>query len=259
MSNEQLASHTPYFRLYKIMPFETALDCLRHWALKASLPHNSANPMENLPCFETEEERIDSFDANSEAEYALMSFTKNETSPTLWGLYGDEGRGICFQFDFPRDKNAPDNDDDGYKCYVTLPPDVHSDKEAIMQLRRMKYDDNGERFRLSNPAPEGLDKKIAIMLHKSNVWAFEKEYRFVVKMEHADLFAENKFYYRPPMPYLRRVILGPKCPFSPAYAKARFKNDSPSAGKFSYFGLENIDFKRATYDDKTFRINIPNA
>lgn len=213
--------------------------------------------MENLPSFEKAEDRIDIFDANSEAEYALMSFTRNETSPTLWGLYGDEGRGVCLLFDFPRSHKAPEKEGEGYESYVTLPPETPPDKRAIMHLRSMYYDANGERFSESKHGRPDLPKEIAIMLHKSNVWSFEKEYRFIVKMEHADLFAENKFYYRPPMPYLRRVILGPKCPFSPAYAKARFKNDSSSAEKFSFFGLDNIDFVRASYHSEDFRILIP--
>lgn len=193
-------------------------NCLKYGALKASLPKNSTNPMENLRQFTKDSSSDVEQQQRLRSPYVLMSFTTNEHSPTLWGLYADEGRGVCLQFDFPRAPQPAElkSQTRGYHCYSTFHDDAA--KEGDFELRYMYYNLSPHRFREA-PKNSELEEDMAIMFHKSRMWSFEKEYRIIKKIEDASAFYDDLFYFVTPMKYLKRIILGPKFPYSPAYVK----------------------------------------
>lgn len=189
-----------------MMPFERFEKCLKERGLKASLPYSSANPMENLPQCKNDADIATKILNAKNHDSVLISFTAKAESPTLWGLYGGAGAGVCLEFQFPA---VPDDEESEWKgqkvAEITEKKGTSLCKYA---LHKMSYSPDSSRME----ATGGAGQMRNLMLYKANEWSFEQEYRFIVPMKWASSCRDGDLYYREPLRYLTAVYLGPHSP-----------------------------------------------
>lgn len=239
--------------VYKIMPFDTFVKCLEQKGLKASLPYSSANPMENLPWCEDETDLARQIQKAKDHNCVLMSFTENVASPTLWGLYGDGGAGVCLEFCFPAVKDATPDEWCGQE--VATFEDSGCSNHGIYTLNKMEY---GKDFMRKKCDVIDESTRKSLMLYKSKEWKFEKEYRFVVPMSWASSCRDGVLYFAEPLRYLNSVYLGPLSPHSPSYLSSliglKLFNDDE---KYSLVdGRTSVPVERAYFDETRFIIHL---
>lgn len=242
------------FTVFKLMPFEVFVKCLKEKGLKASLPYNSTNPMENIPQCENDGDLAKQIQKAKDHECALMSFTTNVESPTMWGLYGDGGKGVCLEFQFPQ-VEVPNEKWEGQK--VAEFKSGKEDGEKLYELHKMNYSNDGSRMLWK----EGKSGTRDLMLYKANTWDFEEEFRIVVPMRWASTCCDGMLFFREPLKYLKAVYLGPRAIHSIHYLSTLIQlnlfNDNE---KFQLLFVKNAEeFKsdRSFYDENEFTIHVP--
>lgn len=252
MRSKNVKREQDYIKVYKMMSYDAFVKCLQEKGLKSSLPYSSANPMENLPRCENEPDLASRIQKAKDYDSVLMSFTANHKSPTLWGLYGDAGAGVCLEFWFPKVVDENSIRWEGQEvARIQREGKRHTD---YLKLSKMYYSEDELR-------KEWKDKKTSmkeLMLYKSKEWSFEKEYRMVVPMNWASSCRDGILYFREPFRYLKTVYLGPLSPHSPSYLSSIIRLHL--FAKNDVFKLNNnvrkIPVKRAQFDEMRFRIHL---
>lgn len=226
-------------RMYRLMPFADFEKTLANWGIRASVPYQNINPYENMPLFSTVSEMYASLPERRSSSLCSFSCIPECTSPVMWGIYAERGRGICLQFDFPG--NSSEESD----IVTTFGEAV--DGEGKFELKEVNYTE--EEYRSRKDSDESL------LLNKPPCWKYEKEHRFIKKIEEASDYVDGRFYFRTPMQYLTGIILGPKCPHSPSAVKKMFEL---ARNKRSEANLKNqqVNVSQSVLDDTKFLINV---
>lgn len=217
--------------LYKYMT-ETALVCfLSNGCLKLSFGYDSNDPFELLPA----EEKPDSKEF---VHTGFVSFTKNDNSPEMWGIYADKYRGARLEFQFPYCKNTGHEYDGNYAHFLGIKSRIE-DGNQIEFIRRWSspqvghydhYGDAGDiiyKCRYSTERPPSMTRNLSAASHddyknwirkrittKHISWEHEDEYRLVYLCSCCDKILPNgnSFIYllNELTPFLKSITLGPR-------------------------------------------------
>jgi hypothetical protein len=156
----------------------------------------------------------------------ILCFCDTFKEPVLWSHYADKHRGVAFEVS------------------------VESDPAHVIKMRyspeRPVLDANicnklqhneAELFKYLTPLINGL------MAQKSPGWAYEQEYRVSFELNTLDI-GGGLYFTRIPDNFLKRVILGWKCPLEEQYIYKALKAN----------GLTSSEVVRAKLCDHTYMI-----
>ena len=125
----------------------------------------------------------------------ILCFSDTVSDPVLWSHYTDKHRGVAFEVSYMLDPE---------------------------RLVKMDYTNERPVFdanRLNDPAGiESYAKPLLdrLLRQKSIGWAYEREYRVFLDLKECDI-AGGHYFKRIPDNFLKRVILGYKCPLEELY------------------------------------------
>ena len=120
----------------------------------------------------------------------FISLSDNWKSPLMWGHYARNHTGVCLGIEIPDERVVPMNyQPERLEVLLTMSPlEAAVDEELIKQVVTTKFQD----------------------------WAYEREWRYMTKLEHPD--EDNGFHYIEFSPQfeLREIIAGARCERSSA-------------------------------------------
>ena len=234
--------------IYRFMPATGAIKTILDKSLKVSRISRLNDPYDSVPgIIEIPEDLKDpdregispeEFIRNmTDKNFGIVSFTKTATDPVLWAHYADNHRGLCLAFDtsvFPNDAFVDIN---------------YSDDRPCIRFARMQ--DKGYLQELGRD----LDKALTT---KSKSWAYEKEVRLILStIEVEEPLPE---FYGIPKGFLKEVILGVDCEYSPSnirslliasnFQDVKIKIAMRQGDKFKVRLMDYIRFDMDEYIDK---------
>jgi hypothetical protein len=191
-------------RLYRYLNAEAALKTIESRSFRVGRIHELNDPFEwrmgitgIIPEGEMfAQSLLDGFIAEISHGMGIVSFSDTLEDAVLWSHYADKHRGVAFEVD-----------------HVIKPDELF---KIVYTNERPVFDAN----RLHDQ-PEALDDYlrplvIKLIKQKSPGWSYEREYRVFIDLPSCNISCGH--YFRPiPDNYLKRVILGFKCPLEPAY------------------------------------------
>lgn len=183
------AALTSGMRLY----YMTTLDTLERFILpelriRLSTFDQVNDPFELLGVRQTDKEGRRHFSAlyyHWVKTLGFVSFSDNWKSPVMWGHYARNHTGVCLGIEIPDERVLPMNyQRERLELLLKMTPlEAAIDGEIIKQVVTTKFDD----------------------------WAYEREWRYIAKLEHRD--DVTGFYYVEFSPdfELREIIAGARC------------------------------------------------
>lgn len=119
--------------------------------------------------------------------HGMICFSSDWQEPLLWGHYADRNRGIALGFEVTSER------------YAAIP---------------VKYPPKRERDPFGDKEVIGKDEYISALGYTKHAnWAYEKEYRFFIKLDECVNIEGNYFLHFGTDLLLRSVILGPEHPY----------------------------------------------
>ena len=201
-------------RVYHLLAKHWAICDLQRKRLKVARFDELNDPFEllgaELPDRE-ERQRFDQWKTRTVATFGLLCFSRRWRNPVLWSHYADKHRGMCLGFDVP----------DEYLQKVRYLP------------RRWKLSDY-----LSHTQQAG-----SLFTTKFKNWAYEKEYRRIVRLDDAESEGPNRYWPFGDDLKLREVIVGPRCNADRAQLRRIL---GPS--------VDEVEFKKARLAFRTFTV-----
>lgn len=214
-------------RLYHYTKAETLGYILQGHRLKLTHVGYANDPIEFLPDFTSLERITNPIDSLKDLDTErwrqeikddpalMLCLSQTITSPSMWGLYADNHKGVCLAFDIPiyllTDKNHKivDKALDGNDRKIIKV--IYKDERSSFKQPSETYSEN-DSFQ---------DTLLSAMQHKGTTWREEKEIRLIVAgslhtpEKHTDVIIENDaYYYKGIMGYLSGIILGVFCPLT---------------------------------------------
>ena len=190
-------------RLYRYMGAKAALDTIERRAFRIGRIRELNDPFEwrlGITGIITEGQPLtrsllDSFINEISERIGVLSFSDTSEDAVLWSHYADRHQGVAFEVDH------------------------RIDPEHLFKMEYTNERPLVDANRLHDSA--GLEDYlrpliVQLMKQKSPGWSYEREYRVFLGLESCDT-SEGHYFRRVPDNYLKRVILGFKCPLEPAY------------------------------------------
>ena len=170
--------------LYHFSKADHLLDNLKKKRLKVSLIDNLNDPFEIYGVYRKSKDfaaRLDEFRTDFINKYGVICMSENDWNPVMWGHYADKNRGVCYRFE------------------------VGSSK-----IWKVKYSKELKRDKKLKKL--GEEKVLRSLIStKSSEWRYEREFRFVSRLD--DCVKENNLYFEGFSSdlQLREVRLGKEC------------------------------------------------
>ena len=218
--------------LYKYVSYKAFESIMEKWALKASFPFESNDPLEYVAQYT--DSKIDGHINNHSPQDEpppFISFSRKMSDVTMWGQYADFARGVCLVFKFPLSEDSreywADENADSIPTYIH-----HSTKADTRNIRLEGVRYSNDRFTLGdiikehsgvNPDFMALCWKIFAEPIKASSWQYEDEVRIMEKCENASSESNGMLLYSWPMNYLYGVIVGSNTPFPTEYIKHKIR------------------------------------
>jgi hypothetical protein len=191
-------------RLYRYLNADAALKTIESRSFRVGRIHELNDPFEwrmGITGIIPEgqmfaQSLLDGFIAEISHSMGILSFSDTLEDAVLWSHYADKHRGVAFEVDHVI------NPDKLFKM-------VYTNERPVFDANRL------------HDQPEALDgylKPLVIKLikQKSPGWTYEREYRVFIDLPSCEI--SRGHYFRPiPDDYLKRVILGFKCPLETSY------------------------------------------
>lgn len=236
--------------LYKYVSYKAFESIMEKWALKATFPFESNDPLEYV-AQHTEHKMGRYMDIHSPQDEPppFFSFSRKMSDVTMWGQYADFARGVCLVFKFPLSKESREYWAD--ENAERIPTYVHhstNDDTRDIRLEGVRY--SNERFTPGNLNKEQPDYETLIMALnwkifsqpiKAESWQYEDEVRIMEKCEHASSESNGMLLYSWPLNYLYGVIVGSNTPFPTEYIKQKIRICYNNTGKNHYFWKNSFD------------------
>ena len=236
--------------LYKYVSYKAFESIMEKWALKASFPFESNDPLEYVAQYT--DSKIDGYINNhtpQDEPPPFISFSRKMSDVTMWGQYADFARGVCLVFKFPLSEYSREYwaDENAYSILTYIHHSTNDDTRDI-RLEGVRY--SNERFTpgdLNKEQPDyetlimALNWKIFSQPIKAESWQYEDEVRIMEKCEHASSESNGMLLYGWPMNYLYGVIVGSNTPFSTEYIKHKIRICYNNTEKNHYFWKNSFD------------------
>lgn len=236
--------------LYKYVSYKAFESIMEKWALKATFPFESNDPLEYVAQYT--DSKIDGYINNhtpQDEPPPFISFSRKMSDVTMWGQYADFARGVCLVFKFPLSEYSREYwaDENAYSILTYIHHSTNDDTRDI-RLEGVRY--SNERFTpgdLNKEQPDyetlimALNWKIFSQPIKAESWQYEDEVRIMEKCEHASSESNGMLLYGWPMNYLYGVIVGSNTPFSTEYIKHKIRICYNNTEKNHYFWKNSFD------------------
>jgi hypothetical protein len=203
--------------LYKLLPAEFALKVLEEKRLKVSMIGELNDVYDCAPIspkrkshpgWRREQNEINDLVASLAQVFGLICFSKDISSPLLWGHYAASGTGLALGFDpaffSPRD--------------VPIEVSYLPDRPTIARPSTGKW-------------PPDVDGDLFYKLFgvKAQEWQYEKEFRYVLTLASCDL-SGGKYFSPFHLRALREVIIGYRSSVKPTYVQHFLERDYKGIG-----------------------------
>ncbi len=245
--------------LYKYLSYDAFIKTIETWSLKASLPYEVNDPLENVVQSNKYIPQEFLNDSTVGRITPFFSFSRNVSTSAMWGLYAENGHGVCLVFSFPIARNSIDwfiGDIPG-----KLNPIICDHRKAvpvIYQKERLKLSFNAKKKIMYNPfmCNNWINNNIAI---KGESWEYESEVRIFSHANEASSEYNGILSYEWPMHYFVGIVVGPRCKHDRLYIQRKIelcqkyhaeKNNDPSL-------LRTIIVTQARSHDKRFEYEAP--
>lgn len=217
---------------YIFMSYENMLKVLYQKDLRIVIPEDCNDPSEYLPK-EHSKEDVTKIQNLLQRDIGFLSFSSDFRKPAMWGLYSDSHKGCCIEFEFPVKSRSTDRKNG--LPYIEL--DLQSNKNCFpsfsdipmqkplndkCQYVMWPVDYKQERAEYTKDI-HGItwnEKKISSyhisewLVRKDPSWQFEEEMRIFVTYANPEITRENMFFIKGFNRYIKRILLGVKCPYS---------------------------------------------
>lgn len=190
--------------LYRFLPVEGALRTLSSWQLRVGRiselndPHEWRIGFKNIPAGQEEAVRkiADGILKEHDRMFGIFCFSATLSDPVLWSHYADKHRGVCFEVE-----------------HLVLPG----------VLRKVRYTNSrpcldARKFIDPNYLNESRPTIEKVSATKSCGWEYEREWRVSIDLSECE-FRNGHYFKTIPDDFLKRVILGEKCPLEVAEVK----------------------------------------
>ena len=252
--------------LYKYVSYIAFESIMEKWALKASFPFESNDPLEYV-AQHTEHKmgRYMNIHSPQDEPPPFFSFSRKMSDVTMWGQYADYARGVCLVFKFPLSENSreywSDENADALSPHISCMM-TNSTEKCDTTLAGVKYSE--DRFSpsdLNTEKPE-FDTLMMTLLWrmfymptiKAESWKYEDEVRIIERCENASQENKGMLLYEWPMNYLYGIIIGANSPYPTDYLKQKIKLSYAKTNKKNFFWGElcNCYVVRATIHPTKF-------
>lgn len=240
--------------LYKYLSYEAFIKTVETWSLKASFPYDVNDPLENV-IQRNNHFPVEFLDDTPKGRVTpFFSFSRNISTSAMWGLYAENGQGVCLVFAFPIAGNSIDwivGDTPG-----GLNPLICKKKQAVpvcYHNERIKLPYDAKTRKMLNPcfANSWLKNNIVV---KGKSWEYESEVRIFSSHSEAAYEVNGILSYEWPMNYLVGVVVGPKCRHDRFYIQRKIEicqNRQLDKNKDSFM-LRSVIVTQARAHDKRF-------
>lgn len=251
--------------LYKYVSYKAFESIMEKWALKASFPFESNDPLEYV-AQHTEHKmgRYMNIHSPQDEPPPFFSFSRKMSDVTMWGQYADYARGVCLVFKFPLSENCreywSDENADELSTYISCSMASTTENKTI-SLAGVKYSENrftpGD-FNKEKPDIDTVARALIWRMFtppiKADSWEYEDEVRIIEHCNNASLESNNMLLYDWPMNYLYAVIIGSNSPYPSDYIKQKIKLSYAKTNQKNFFWGElcNCYVVRATIHPTKF-------
>lgn len=252
--------------LYKYVSYKAFESIMEKWALKASFPFESNDPLEYV-AQHTEHKmgRYMNIHSPQDEPPPFFSFSRKMSDVTMWGQYADYARGVCLVFKFPLSENSreywSDENADALSPHISYMM-TNSTEKCDTTLAGVKYSE--DRFSpgdLNTEKPE-FDTLVMTLFWrmfymptiKAESWKYEDEVRIIERCENASQENKGMLLYEWPMNYLYGIIIGANSPYPTDYLKQKIKLSYAKTNQKNFFWSElcNCYVVRATIHPTKF-------
>lgn len=252
--------------LYKYVSYKAFESIMEKWALKASFPFESNDPLEYV-AQHTEHKmgRYMNIHSPQDEPPPFFSFSRKMSDVTMWGQYADYARGVCLVFKFPLSENSreywSDENADALSPHISYMM-TNSTEKCDTTLAGVKYSE--DRFSpgdLNTEKPE-FDTLVMTLFWrmfymptiKAESWKYEDEVRIIERCENASQENKGMLLYEWPMNYLYGIIIGANSPYPTDYLKQKIKLSYAKTNQMNFFWGElcNCYVVRATIHPTKF-------
>lgn len=252
--------------LYKYVSYKAFESIMEKWALKASFPFESNDPLEYV-AQHTEHKmgRYMNIHSPQDEPPPFFSFSRKMSDVTMWGQYADYARGVCLVFKFPLSENSreywSDENADALSPHISYMM-TNSTEKCDTTLAGVKYSE--DRFSpgdLNTEKPEFDTLMMTLFWRmfymptiKAESWKYEDEVRIIERCENASQENKGMLLYEWPMNYLYGIIIGANSPYPTDYLKQKIKLSYAKTNKKNFFWGElcNCYVVRATIHSTKF-------
>lgn len=252
--------------LYKYVSYKAFESIMEKWALKASFPFESNDPLEYV-AQHTEHKmgRYMNIHSPQDEPPPFFSFSRKMSDVTMWGQYADYARGVCLVFKFPLSENSreywSDENADALSPHISYMMS-NSTEKCDTTLAGVKYSE--DRFspgNLNTEKPEFDTLMMTLFWRmfymptiKAESWTYEDEVRIIERCENASLEKKGMLLYEWPMNYLYGIIIGANSPYPTDYLKQKIKLSYAKTNQKNFFWGElcNCYVVRATIHPTKF-------
>ena len=220
-----------FITVYRFLDAEGALKTIEENSLRIGRLKELNDPFEWLPAIinqsGTNEEKefnewcLERYTNQLHDKYGLLSFTEKMSDPLFWSHYADSHRGMALQVDYLLDGSLEK------VIYEEKRPTV--DRSLLQDPER------------KNELFEAIKDSI---IHKSPSWSYESERRLFIELAKCNA-SQGMYFTKIKSDFLKRVILGIRCPFSVQYIRKAL--DSA--------GHKDVEVVRAERDQLSYEIN----
>lgn len=252
--------------LYKYVSYKAFESIMEKWALKASFPFESNDPLEYV-AQHTEHKmgRYMNIHSPQDEPPPFFSFSRKMSDVTMWGQYADYARGVCLVFKFPLSENSreywSDENADALSPHISYMM-TNATEKCDTTLAGVKYSE--DRFSpgdLNTEKPE-FDTLVMTLFWrmfymptiKAESWKYEDEVRIIERCENASQENKGMLLYEWPMNYLYGIIIGANSPYPTDYLKQKIKLSYAKTNQKNFFWGElcNCYVVRATIHPTKF-------
>lgn len=269
-------------RLYKFVSPIGLTSFLQHGDLKISFRNDANDPYEVLPQGEMPGT------SSKNILHGFISLSSKYNLPSMWGNYASKYSGACIEFELPYFIFSAAQEHCVPNAMSKL-TDALTKEVGWMKTMRCKGEDecnkNGVSLSFSHsdfifrcnyvkkyradtsnnfPIPPyflsikelyvDFVKKYRELSTKHESWQIEDEYRICVTKQNASraaVYGESIMFFSDVITrYAKRIILGPKSPYS-AYDIAIMTSVSPASNVF-----QKLDFVESAFDKRSFLLNF---
>ncbi|MFN1584637.1 DUF2971 domain-containing protein [Vibrio rotiferianus] len=174
-------------KVYHFLAKEFALQNLQKSRLKIATLDNLNDPFEFFPNVQgASNEDLEAFRHHFDGILGFLCFSKRLGNPVQWAHYADNHRGMCFEFDIPKEL-----------------------------LQKVKYVDSPVYISRNSSRWKELIPNVTLCKYKS--WRYEREYRMPLNLKSAEVKKDDGYLFLPFSNELKLVkaYSGLRCELTP--------------------------------------------